>query len=662
MASKKKTIKRSDYNRVLVTETIPRETPIVFSNDGLYRNCSSGTKSGAVLRDLLNKLVLPKNTPEKKPRIPYSYRVRKDHLDFRRLSLIHPRSQWELKMLYEEYAEMILYLCSRSEFSIRYPYKIASRFYERKSDATVNRYKTGRVMLLGRDPVTPYCPSFFAYKFNRQHKFFDSIEFCNLEKRFKYLWRVDVAKCFESIYTHTLSWAIKDKEFTKKNRTVDSTFGQLFDRRMQSANNGETNGIVIGPEASRIFAEILFQAIDRRALVALQGLQEPLFHDGGYAVRRYVDDIFIFANTEEVARTVYEKYAEALELANMRINSQKTQHLSRPFLSEKSRAIRLASRGVNEFISSFCIEKGNSTRLVPARIRRPRNLTQHFIASCREMCAGNPRGYDEIAPFLIGALLERIKKIANVGSEPLSTKSKRDYAQAIRVLLEVMYFLYNTSPEVNSSYHLATAIILANRFADRHLGENALVVKQAIYDHTEQLLSGENIREMQVNGFICLEVMNIVLAASDLGNAYLLPEPEVRRLIKRGVAEANANGKYSYFGIVSCLYYIKNYPKYSALRDEVVSDIKHQLASLKDAETNTEKALLFLDMLACPYLDLKFRQKLLTRLYKDAGQQAPSPADTNAYFTPPGENYWFVKWDKVDLLNTLQKRALRGVY
>ena len=29
-------IKRSDYNRILITETLPYETPIIFSNDGLY--------------------------------------------------------------------------------------------------------------------------------------------------------------------------------------------------------------------------------------------------------------------------------------------------------------------------------------------------------------------------------------------------------------------------------------------------------------------------------------------------------------------------------------------------------------------------------------------------------------------------------------------------
>lgn len=38
---KKNLIKRNDYNRVLITETLPFETPIIFSNDGLYEQVSS---------------------------------------------------------------------------------------------------------------------------------------------------------------------------------------------------------------------------------------------------------------------------------------------------------------------------------------------------------------------------------------------------------------------------------------------------------------------------------------------------------------------------------------------------------------------------------------------------------------------------------------------
>ena len=73
---------------------------------------------------------------------------------------------------------------------------------------------------------------------------------------------MDVSKCFDSIYTHSLSWACKDKKFVKKNLDISSSFADVFDELMQRSNYKETNGILIGPEVSRVFAEIIFQEID----------------------------------------------------------------------------------------------------------------------------------------------------------------------------------------------------------------------------------------------------------------------------------------------------------------------------------------------------------------------------------------------------------------
>jgi hypothetical protein len=60
-----------------------------------------------------------------------------------------------------------------------------------------------------------------------------------------------------------VSWALLDKSAIKK-FLADSknTFGDKFDTLMQKLNFNETNGIVIGPEFSRIFAEIILQKID----------------------------------------------------------------------------------------------------------------------------------------------------------------------------------------------------------------------------------------------------------------------------------------------------------------------------------------------------------------------------------------------------------------
>ena len=51
-------IKRSDYNRILVTETLPYETPIIFSNDGLYSRLLNIEAEDEIQKTLLKALVL----------------------------------------------------------------------------------------------------------------------------------------------------------------------------------------------------------------------------------------------------------------------------------------------------------------------------------------------------------------------------------------------------------------------------------------------------------------------------------------------------------------------------------------------------------------------------------------------------------------------------
>lgn len=136
------------------------------------------------------------------------------------------------------------------------------------------------------------------------------------------------------IYTHCLSWATKDKSFTKSNVSVSSTFGQEFDRVIRHGNHNETNGIPIGPEVSRIFSEIIFQEIDQRVI---QGLSDLNLHQD-YEFRRYVDDIFIFAGNELIANRVYDKYADVLMSFNLHVNIAKSTCIGRPFFSSKARA------------------------------------------------------------------------------------------------------------------------------------------------------------------------------------------------------------------------------------------------------------------------------------------------------------------------------------
>ena len=191
-------IKKNDFNRILVTETLPFETPIIFSNDGLYDRVSSVDTTDEIQAFLVKTLV----TTDREPTVPYSYKVRKNSTEYRRLALLHPASQWKIRLFYEKYGQLILHYCSESPASIRSPQKIAGSFYTKSSWENVNRYKfkSGGVSLSKADQYARHAPSYFSYRgYDRLYKFFNSRQYFSLEKRYPILQTLDVSKCFDSI-------------------------------------------------------------------------------------------------------------------------------------------------------------------------------------------------------------------------------------------------------------------------------------------------------------------------------------------------------------------------------------------------------------------------------------------------------------------------------
>ncbi len=127
-------VKRGDHERVLITDTLPFETPIIFSGDGFYSRIKKKTTSGRVHSDLVDMLVLGNGPRPTHVTIPFSYKVRKGITDFRKLGALHPSALWKVKNFYGKFDEWMIHECSRSPVSIRAPFKVSGTFYE-KSDA-----------------------------------------------------------------------------------------------------------------------------------------------------------------------------------------------------------------------------------------------------------------------------------------------------------------------------------------------------------------------------------------------------------------------------------------------------------------------------------------------------------------------------------------------
>lgn len=336
-AVKKIKFKRNDFRRALLTDMLPYEVPLLFSNYGFYNRLRE--KADEIIREKCKLDLLPKG----KWAIPYSYDIKKDSLDYRTLSIAHPAIQRDLCEIYEKYSHLIIGLCSRSTFSLRRPVKVATRYYEKsravKSPSTEKAVEVEGDGFLQQEK---HASSFFSYQcYNLIHKFYESTAFHDLERRFKHLRRLDISKCFSHIYTHSISWAAKNKEYGKEFKG-DDTFEGQFDCLMQRSNYNETNGIIIGPEISRVFAEIILQSVD----VSVE--RELLFwgYQAGrdYDIRRYVDDYFVFASDEKILDVIQSSLAVHLSKFKLYLNSAKTSSQDRPFVTGQTGAkIELAS-------------------------------------------------------------------------------------------------------------------------------------------------------------------------------------------------------------------------------------------------------------------------------------------------------------------------------
>lgn len=651
---KKNRIRRNDYNRALITETAPFETPIVFSNDGLYDQIASLESAGEIQRTIIRALVLGE-IPLKQPNctIPYTYKIKKNSREMRRLALLHPASQWRLRKFYEKYEQLIIHYCSISPASIRAPKKVAGSYYSKSSWENINQYKTGVIAVEGLDRFAKHAPSFFSYRgYDRLYKFFNSRDYFALEKRFSVLKTLDVSKCFDSIYTHCLSWAVKDKPFTKANVSVSSTFAQEFDEVIRHGNHNETNGIPIGPEASRIFSEILFQEIDRRVIHTLSDLTFEV----DYAFRRYVDDVFIFARSEDIAGQIYSIYSDALVAFNLHANAAKSTSIGRPFSSSKSRLVYEAGRNANEFFDKFLTQSDLET-LVPRKIYASWKLTKSYIDSIKALCFAIGSNYDEIASFLISVTTERIKRLVNFNSTALDPGGEEDYVAALDVLLDVLYFLYSVAPSVGASYKLSTSLILTARFSKRHLINRYPTVHQKIFDLTCALLLDQcGVKHAEgIDGFVHLEFLNIALAIRELGDAYLLPPEIIDQLFIKG-------RRLTYFTIVASLFYVRDVPTYHDLRKVLLDAAADRLSDLSDILMSSEKANLLLDLLACPFVSNDQKRAWIRGLYKALQLQPPSKASLHAFLGGADAGHALVDWSAIDLLNSLEKKELKQAY
>lgn len=679
---------RYKKERVLLSDTLPYELPLIFTNRGFYRylvkneievdengtlRWSENMTDGAFA---LMKLIMNVGDQVKKsdggvdvngqkPTIPFNYKIVHKPTKPRVLSLIHPASQVKMVTFYEKYSSMILHFTGKSKFSIRRPTDVACYFYYR--DRLHNK-------LLGRkvDSTEQFfneyenLRTYFTYQeFSNIYKFYESYRYQRAEKKYQHLCRLDLQSCFDSIYTHSFTWAVNGGKDVYKEifpfPNDDRTFGGAFDHLMQKMNNNETNGIVIGPEFCRIFAEVILQYVD--SITESKALTEKgLRLKKDYEIYRYVDDYFIFYNEPKVLEDVRAILIESLQEYKLRFGSDKNGDFNCPVITDITRAkIRideliddnLTVAAYRTHLRKVDVEETEKDKAHHAEEEEEeRNPAQEkideavankdqlrlnaneFNARFKDIVASIGVTYTDVLNYTlmrIGIKTETLLKDFDKDFKILSMaedqteavvkqkqRKERMLVNYLQELIDVIFFLYARSKKVNTTLKaiIALNIILDYVQSDYHYPKESPRMSKEARDVVMKKLRDEIALLFQTstfNEYTQLEILYFLIVLKKMGGQYYMPKAVLNRYLSNKEEEKPRLNDLNMLSVLMLLYYWGDSAKYEKERTEVLLHVKRKFGRVvpRMRRQYAELVMTTIELTSCPFVDNGVKHELL---------------------------------------------------
>ena len=258
---------------------------------------------------------------------PLKYNILKGTNSLREINLVQPLSALNIYLFVECYQKEILsYLKENSIYSLRYHRKNPNLYYKEKTNK-LTHYFEKTANKIDRAVLQQTGVYFNIHKFYSLSSFVNSRLWRMSNFRYKYFAKADYKSCFGSIYTHSYKWIIEKNVVDSKNAKNTNLF-VVVDRVLENINGYSSNGLIVGPEFSRMIAELLLQTIDVEVKneLDIQGLKQG----DDYRIFRYVDDLFIFANSQETVEQIIESFSLKAQKYLLHLNEAKYQKSETP--------------------------------------------------------------------------------------------------------------------------------------------------------------------------------------------------------------------------------------------------------------------------------------------------------------------------------------------
>jgi hypothetical protein len=663
--------------RTILSDILPYELPVTFSNRYFYRflidnkiefngKTIKWNKKDLILFEIIKLLFgidkKSRNISEIKKElitIPFNYKILHKEKDFRDLTIIHPINQLTLIDFYDKCKELILYYCNISPFSIRRPHKVAKlTFYKDKTHLESLAYDQEHNIVEEFEKEYENLKTFFVYKkYSNIYKFYESYQYHRCEKKYKNLYKFDIANCFDSIYTHSITWALLNREIVKDNLSKSRrTFGDKFDTLMQKLNYNETNGIVIGPEFSRIFAEIILQKIDKNVSYRLE--EQNIIYKVNYEIFRYVDDYFIFYDEERVIEDILKEYRLQLREYKLCISDLKIESFEKPIITGLTRAKQHISDLFNQ---NLLFKKLEQEKLEGDDNTKSEDRYSMYVSSnklitrFKIIIKEKNISYKDILNYTLACIDRKVLKLIKT-CDKIEDKKKHE-SKIIKAILEILdftLFLYSVAPRVNTTIKLCLILSKIIKFAknkEYFNYDNKHLIFKKIYDDVSFILNKNKSHE-----HIQVETLYLLVMLKELGKEYKLDQQVLCDYFNVDFDEEECRSNLNYLSITVLLFYIENKVRYNDLKIILKKYITKKFKEVRKDKRGkiTELTLLLFDLIVCPYLEIEYRKGLLDLYGIDK--------ETTKIGIINRKKYWFTKWSNFNFGKELEAKRSEEVY
>lgn len=646
MKTKRTRINKRDRYRALISDVLPYELPVIFSNKGLcsflqrYRiNMRQDGKLYSSIRDTpcwVNSIIEIINGDNNTKKESCSYEILKEYgkeINYRLLTVPHPSYQIAVAELYNKYSDFILYLTRRSRFSIRFPYKLAS-FQSAPSHIIPKSIYTEEKI---DDEIQP--KHFFAYRlYQNINGFYDSHDFQRAERKFDFMVRTDIKHCFDHIKPDILYSAI----YSTPPPEMDSGFAFEFCQLQKkifagTLNNDSDSGIAIGPEFSRVYAEIILQSIDTELKKCLE---EKGYKTGtDYAFYRYVDDGFFFCNDFNLVENFPDLYNSVLDKWGLEINESKIKTFySRPFIDNLTIAKRKLSYMVKDM---FFNKSDNDTFMMKSEqyIYMPTQISaKNCIRDMQIIVKEHDCKYEEITPYILLLIRKNLKMtiytFTSIYSDYLKAfdtddidsegeKILKDYESAfVGFLCELVSFIFHVfscDTRIATSVKTLQLILEILAFIQGETSGyqqnkiklfNNKVLEKKIYKR----ISDELKTILFSHRKNVLEIVNLLLIYHRLPENYCLTGRRMSALFFDKTSHLNT--KLDFWSVFTIEHVIgRKYGNDSDLQKAVEEWINKRTLYLNRQlnKNSSEEVYFLLITLSCPYFDNRFKKDICSR-------------------------------------------------